>query len=530
MTTDQKQERQISMFGEVGSARSGVDRFGHSNRDGVPAELRGDKAIRVFREMRRSDPVVGALIMAIKMIVRTVPWNAERGVGADEGDTEAEDARLFLEQCMSDMSHPWAEFIDDSLDAVWAGFTAPEVVYKQRLGPTPEGSDAATSDHDDGLVGWRKIAYRDPTGVVRWQIDEHGGIGGYFHRVEGQDEVFIPIDKVILFRASREGNDPNGYSWLTNAHEPWQYKRKHQWLEAIGAERAGLGLPVVQMPLGASTAEGSTDITRARALVRGIRNDSYAGVVIPPPMGKEEYQRWVLRLETAGQSVAGTNSDVIIKRYVSEIMTSVLAQFLVQGMSPNGSYSMSKDHRDLWQMAVSGLVQTWAELMNRFMVKPLFRFNQSAFPDSKKWPRLVPGDIAQYDLTKVVDYVTKLFTAGLIDVSDDDRNRLRDMVGWPNETQEQIKEREEAEAEAEAQAEEMRQQLMNPAPDPNAQQNPNDKPDPNANKADPKAVKPAPVKASEDWSELEHSIGKPVAEWTPDDAWAAAFALADKGA
>lgn len=527
MTNQSDAARQMAMFGEeIGSSRQGTDRYGYSVHDSDTKELRGERRIRVLREMRRSDPIVGALIMAIKMIARTVPWVPSDPPDAEEGDTQVAEAKDFLESCMSDMSHPWSEFIDDALDAVWAGFAVPEIVMKQRLGPNPgtytmthqDGTtmeqNLPTSDYDDGLIGWRKLAYRDPVGVVRWDIDNHGGISGFWHRVKSQPEVYIPIEKCILFRASRDGNDPQGYSWLTNAHEPWQYKRKHQWLEAVGMERAGLGLPTVRMPLGSNTTEGSTDIVRARALVRGIRNDSFAGVVLPPPLGKEDHQKWDLELKTAGNT-AGVG-DTIIRRLMSEIMTSVLAQFLVQGMQTNGAYAMSKDHRDLWQMAVSGLVQTYQEIMNRFLVKPLFRMNQSKFPDHTKWPVIAAGDVAQYDITKVMSYVHSMYTDGILDVNDDDRNRIRDMVGWPNETQAQISKREEAEQLSQEQADMMQANFDNAAQPPA---------DVTGNVATNAAQPPNPAIAGreDEWTEVENFIGKPLIEWTQDDFWNAAL-------
>lgn len=515
MTMQNDAERQMAMFGEIGSARRGVDSTGRPSSNDVPNELRGDKRLRKLREMRMSDAIVGSLVMAIKMIARSVTWTAEPNTDTQENDTQAEDAVRFLDECMHDMSMPWAEFIDDSLDAVWAGFSIPEIVYKQRIGSNPGQADIAgelvelgSSAFDDGRVGWRKIAYRDPVGVTRWDIDNHGGIRGFWHQAEGNEfEVYIPIEKVILFRASRDGNSPYGLSWLMNGFEAWQYKRKHQWLEAVGLERAGLGLPTVSMPAGSDTREGSTDITRARNLVKSVRNDSYAGVVIPPGTGPQEYQQWKFELKASGGNAA-QYADPIIKRYINEIMTSTLSQFLVQGMNSRGSYAMSKDHRDLWQLAMSGLLQTWEELINRFLVRPLFELNESSFPDRTKWPRIVVGEIGDVEIQPLMQFIHTMYGDGILDVSDEDRNRIRDIIGWPEETQEQIDARNAAEEEQQQQqiaqqAEALHQQMMA-----GQQQQPDD------------ADEYGAMQASE-LSGIEAIIGKPISQWDADDHWEA---------
>ena len=478
-----------SAMAEVGSALPGAgdgSRYG----DTIPA-LRGTRKIRAYSEMREQSSVVGAMMMAVRMIMRGVKWNAELPEEAEEDDTEANKARDFLTTAMKDMSHTWAEFIDDSLDATWAGFAAPEIVYKQRLGMDEDPG----SEYDDGLIGWRKIAYRDPAGVVRWKVDPSGGIQGYWHQVQQLPEVFIPIEKVILFRASRKGNDPEGYSWLHNSYVDWTYMRKHLWLEAVGVERQGLGLPVVTLPLGADISANSQDLIRAQNLVRAIRQDAYMGVVLPPALGKEEHQKWNLDLMSAGTGGVAT-TDVIIRRYALNIASSILAHFIALGQQARGSYALSSDQRDLWQLAMRGLSELWAELMNRHLVRPLFRLNQASFPDHSKWPRVQPSDVAQHDIEKVQKYIVALVGGGVMNVDADDRNRLRQLVGFPPETR--------------AQKEEMNEKAKQAPPPPPGKKPKGDDDDDGA------------------LSAVETLVGRPVSEWVAEDAWMAAMTLEEE--
>lgn len=511
-------EARVGMFGEIGSSRWGVGYDGTSTREGELPELQGDKAVRAFREMRLNDPIVGAVVMATKMIIRGVEWKSELPEGAEEDDAEALACQEFLQGAMLDMEDGWEEMIEDSLEACVYGFQPLEVVLKQRLGPQSEGGGLPHSEYDDGLIGWHKIAYRDCAGIQRWNVDNHGSILGYWHKAEGmdQEEVYIPMSKSILFRASRIGNDPQGLSWLRSAYRSYKHKRNMEWLEGVAADRGFAGFPVVEMPMGANNTSGSADLTAAQNMVRGIRQDSYMGAILPPPLGKDEHQKWKLRLEGGAHSVSDT-IDNSIRRYASEISASVLAYFIILTMNSKGAYALSRDQRDLWHLAMSGLLDAWQQLINRKLVRKLFELNVSAFPDRTKWARIVPSDVAQHDIEKVVSFLTQLNAAGLLDANDDDRNRIRAQIGWPAETKEQVEKRHEQEAQMEEMNALAREAMINP---PEAQETTS-----NGNSPPP----PRPTQASE-LSPVEQLLGRPLAEWGPEDYWTAAMWAEDKRA
>lgn len=476
----------LGVFGtEIGSSRLGVDLWGQTARQDEIPEMRGDRAVKNYREMRLNDPMIGAVVLAVKMIVRSVPWAAEPPEGAEEGDPEVERSVEYLGSAMRDMDQAWPEMIDDSLEAWVYGFEAMETTYKQRLGPQPPDGDIPTSQFSDGLVGWWKIAHRDQAGVVRWLVDPHGKIEGMFHKVEGQDEVFIPIGKMLLFRPLRHGNDPEGISPLRPAYRPYRYKRNHEWMEAVSTERLGGGLPVVEMPMGANTSEGSQDVQRAKDLVQAVRSDSYAGVVLPPAIGKEENHKWKFDLISTGVLI---DFDAPIRRYGGEMTTAMLAQFVNLIMQQRGAYALSRDQRDLWHLSMAGLLMTWTQVIHEQATVPLYKLNIGSFPDRTKWARIVPGDIAQHDIEKVVKYIDGLVGAGALDVSDDDRNRLRGLIGWPGETNEQ--------------RDRMEEKRNMPPP----------------------LTMPRPADL-ESLSEVERIVGKPAHEWSGEDAWVAAMGM-----
>src|SRR3954470_6315429 len=90
---------------EIGA--TGLRRWGGYVDEEFLPQLRGRKAIQVYREMSENDPMVGSLIWAIDKLLRGVTWRV------DPASSEWEDklAAQFVEECMEDMSHTWDDMI-----------------------------------------------------------------------------------------------------------------------------------------------------------------------------------------------------------------------------------------------------------------------------------------------------------------------------------------------------------------------------------------------------------------------------------
>ena len=500
-----------SPFKEIGSNRTGTDFQGFSTLDPLRT-MQGDKAAKNLREMRYDDAIVGAMVLAIKMIMRGITWDPQMPDEIDEDDVEGIRYRDYLAGAMKDMHKmSWEDLISDSLEAVVYGWEFMEITLKQRLGEQPPDAELPASKFEDGLVGWHKIAHRDQTGLQGWIREPHGDTLAIRHLTETlREPVVIPLSKGVLFKTEHAGGNPEGYSWLRNAFRAWRFKKNLEWIEGVGHERGNAGLPVVTMPFGANTDEGSLDMQRATELVQNIRTDGFAGVVLPPGIGPEEHQRWTLELMSASStSGAAGGLDTSIRRYASEMTTSILAHFINLGMQSRGAYALSRDQRDLWHLAMDGLKEAWAEIINAQIVEPLFRiWNRAAFPDKTRWPKIVPSQISQHDLEKVQSFIVAMIGSNQMVTDGEDRNRIREMLGWPKESRE-VSERAEHEQEMKDEMEETKLEHAKNPPQPGL---------PGFGGGPPK---PASGKDKKQKNELraaaESLIGKDIVEWDSED-------------
>ena len=107
-------------FMEIGS--TGLHVYDGQVREEFLTALRGRTAYRTYREMRDNDPVIGAVIQAISMLMRSVEWQVEP---SDPDNEKANDIAEFVGTCMTDMTTTWEDMLAQIMSYLtygWAYF------------------------------------------------------------------------------------------------------------------------------------------------------------------------------------------------------------------------------------------------------------------------------------------------------------------------------------------------------------------------------------------------------------------------
>lgn len=416
-------------FMEVGT--SGLVQYGGKIQEDFLRQLQGRSGVANFREMSDNDPVVGAIMHAIEMLMRTVDWSVD---ASDVNDEEAVAYAEFVAGCMQDMSHSWDDTLSSIMSFLTYGFSVHEIVYKRR-----EGQDADTpSKFNDGLIGWKKLPIRGQSTIYDWDIDANGGIHGltqeqFLGETYGRNNVYIPIEKLLLFRTSTKYNNPRGRSVLRNAFLPWYYKTKIQEIEAIGIERDLAGMPVAMVPPqllsdNATQAE-SAALNAIKELVRNIKRDEQEGIVFPlaydPDTGNLAYD--LKLLSTGGQRQFDTNA--IINRYDQRIAMSVLADFILLGHQATGTQALSVSKIQLFLDSLSAWLRAISEVFNQHGVPRLMRLNGF---DISKAPSINFQSPDNIDLGSLGTFIQQLAGAGAPLFPDENlEGYLREVAGLP---------------------------------------------------------------------------------------------------
>ncbi|MGE0718847.1 MAG: hypothetical protein AB7P02_25605 [Alphaproteobacteria bacterium] len=387
-------EKEAADLRELG--RAGLRAWSGLVREEFLPELQGRRAVAVYREMAANDPVVGAVLFAVEMTLRGVPWS----VAPAGDDRAARDGAAFLAAVRDDMSHSFEDFLAEVLGMLVHGWAWFEIVWKRR---------------PDGGIGLRKLAARAQDTLLRWELDAAGGIAGMW-QAAGPDQpqpVFLPIEKSLLFRTATAKGNPEGRSILRNAYRPWFFKKRLEEAEAIGFWRSLAGLPVARIPARFMAASASAE-ERAlfedfKRIVRDTQVDERAGLVLPSDRDERGDPYFEFALLAAPTTQAVPIRQAIADRS-REIAMTALADFILLGRDGGGSYALARDKGERFETALAAWLAAIAAVLNRHLVPRLWRVN--ALPPATM-PRFVPGRVGRLDATTLATVVERLVAAGL---------------------------------------------------------------------------------------------------------------------
>ena len=429
------------VFDELGT--TGLKRSaGYIDEEFLP-QLRGRKAVQVYREMGDNDAITSALLFSITQLLRGVDWPVIPG-GKSRADTAA--AKL-VETAMDDMSNSWQGTISEILSCLQYGWSWHEIVYKRRQGPWQKDG-AKRSKYSDGLIGWRKLPIRAQETMQRWVFDETGSVQGMVQLAPPDYKTrTLPIERSLLFRIGHHKNNPEGRSLLRGSYRSWYYKKRLEEFESIGVERDLAGLPKVTVPAEYLRAKAGTEnykmVQAMKKMVRSVRRNEQEGLVFPasydPESGKPLFE---FDLMTSGGSRA-FNTNELIQRYEQRQLMTVLADFIMVGhQGSTGTYNLHVDKTGIFREALNATALSVADTFNRHAIPRLFAANGWK---PATLPTIQPGNVDAPDLGQLSQFLTATAGLGFNWGPDADMERyLRHAAGLPELGEDEMGERRKA--------------------------------------------------------------------------------------
>lgn len=424
-----REAAEVSPFIELGS--TGLKRAGGYVDEEFLPELRGRKAVQVYREMGDNDPTVGAMLFALVYLMSETNWSVDPA-GRTRDDANA--ARL-LETCMEDMSHSWSEFVAEALTSLQYGWSWHEIVLKRRCGPWQRDSKLR-SKFSDGLVGWKKLPIRGQESMQRWAFDDNGDVAGMIQMAPPDYQIRnLPLNpRGLLFRTGVHKGNPEGRSILRNVYRPWFYKKRMEEHESIGVERDLAGLPMVSLPASYLRARQGTDqakmVDAMKRMVRSVRRNEQEGIVFPTDYDEDTRQP-MFKMELLGSGGARQfSTNEIIARYKQDMLMTCLLDFLLVGHEETGTYNMHADKRGIFNTALNTVIRRVADVMNRHAVPRLFMANGWR---PAQLPKFRVADVDSPDLNQLSAFLTATAGIGFPWGPDADIEKyLRDAAGLPD--------------------------------------------------------------------------------------------------
>ena len=408
---------------EIG--RTGAKHYGGIFYEEFLPELRGIRGVRVYEEMSENDDVCGAILFAIKMLIRQASWSV-RAASSSAVDKRAAE---FVESCLHDMQSTWTDTISEILSFLTYGWSVHEIVYKRRMGH--KKNPQLESKFDDGLIGWQKLPIRCQESLYQWEFDDNDNLTAFVQMPAPKfDIIRIPVEKLLLFRTESRKDSPEGRSILRNAYRSWYFKKRIQEIEGIGVERDLAGFPVLVAPESVDVWSQSNAalLKMCNDFVSNIRRDAMEGLTIPAG--------WELKLLSTGGSRQFDTSK-IIERYDTRISLTVLADFLFLGHEQTGSWALSSDKTELFAMAMGAYLDMICEVFNRKAIPALIELNRKNF-SAADYPILFHGDIETQDLSKLGTFLKDMTGIGLITPDDELEEYLREQANLPTKVDDNV--------------------------------------------------------------------------------------------
>tara|TARA_R110000824_G_C15224872_1_gene677885 strand:- start:2116 stop:3519 length:1404 start_codon:yes stop_codon:yes gene_type:complete len=407
---------------------TGLNRQGGQVHEEWLRQLEGTRGVKVYTEMKDNDPVIGAILYAIKTLVRQTKSSIQPSGREDKHYEYAK----FVDECLGDMVLSWPDFLSEILSMLPYGWAYFETLYKIRSGFSKDPTK--NSIYRDNKIGWRKFGIRSQDTLFRWEFSDEGETLGMWQMAPPNYElVYLPIEKCVLFRTESHKNNPEGRSILRNAYRSWFYCKRIQEVEAIGIERDLAGLPIMQVPL-ELLASNATSAQKAvvddfRDMIQKIRRDEYEGVVVPSETdidGNPSGFKLSL-LSSGGRRPLDVNE--IVKRYESRTALSVLGEFVLLGMDGIGSFALSSNKTALFAQALGTYLQTIATTFNEQAIAPLMRLN--GWLDAEYYPKLVFSDIETPEIQEMATSLTALAGAGILTPDNELEKWVREFANLP---------------------------------------------------------------------------------------------------
>lgn len=416
-------------FAYVELGATGLRQFSGYVREEWLRDLQGWRGLRMYREMRDNDPIIGAMFFALEMPLRGISFTVQPEDATNKDDVEA---AAFVTSCMADMEHSWPGFISEVLTFLQYGYSLFEIVYKIRGGPT---SDQKTnSRYSDGMVGWRKFAGRAQETCLHWDFDDSGDAVSFVQLLPtGAPLLRVPTAKCLHFRTRLLKNNPEGVSLMRNCYTSYFYKKRLQEIEAIGIERDLCGLPMFWVParllnINASP-EDKAQLAAIKSIVRDTTRNQQEGFVGPLVYDDKGNPLYKFELMSTGGS-RQIDITPVIDRYDHRMAASLLADFIMLGQGAagrsQGTGAQSKNKTDMFSVAITGFADLIAAEFNRKPVPDLLAMN-----NLKGRCIVKHGDVSESSVADFAASVSQVASAGVVMPDAAVENAVRIKLGLP---------------------------------------------------------------------------------------------------
>jgi len=343
-------------------------------------DLQWPMSLDSWDRMRREDPQVKSVLRAVTLPIMRTDWVIDgtgcrpevvAHVAADLGLPVK--GQAFVAPLRTKGRFSFKEFLRLALLELVYGHSVFEQVY----------------DQSSGSTHLAKLAWRPPRTIADFEVAADGGLVAITqHARAGRTRPRLTVDQLVVFVNEREGANWIGESLLRAAYKMWLLKDRALRIQALTAERNGLGLPVI---IGAAPPEDmpyekliewlEERVAENLKIAKEARSGDAAGVSLAH--GET--------LQFVGVTGKLPDLDKPIRYFDEQIARAVLAHFLNLG-TETGSWALGSTFANFFTDSLNAVAQHIADVTNQHVIEDLV---DHAFGQTEPAPRLVPAPIGE---------------------------------------------------------------------------------------------------------------------------------------
>jgi len=382
----------------------------------------------LYRRLIRSTPEMVVVRQAFTTWARGTDMICDLPEDANDDDKKFQE---FFYQCMNqDLEGGLDRFKETMVANVpfygWGWWeVVPGIRSSKWVPPTVDDKspDPWRSRFDDGLIGFRRLAFRSPSSFYRWEFDTRKHLTGMIQR---DWPAFTPVAIPLNESLHMTFGDPNNPEGLSPLEAVWRLERLRFGLEVvqgIGFEHSAGYLDITKSTPGAF---GATDLKNISDAARAILS-AQAGNYAVWPNGV------VGAVKDTPFAAAATILDAI-KHYSVLMLTVYMMSFLgLNSMTNGGSRAATGDVSQLGVVNFNSMMEGFAGQFYNQAFRRLWNWNKASFPQSQGLHSIRFTEVSKdYALTELSQFITAF--SGVFAVSDDDNKAVRQRSGFLPET------------------------------------------------------------------------------------------------
>lgn len=392
-------------------------------------ELQAKTDIEIYSEMQDDPDVKSALGLKIGAVLGG-DINIHPAVRDTEDNFEtAKEQAEFIDYCLEKMDggkYDWLEEV--LLDSLGQGIGFCEKNFRYNEDP----------ERFTGLITLKSIKAKPPK-YLEVKLDDFNNVKGMRIKL-GSEEHPLDPDKFAVLTYNGKYGHPFGRSDLRGAYRYWWAKQRifEWWL--VFSERFGMPTALGKVPKGTPPDKREEFLDMLDSIHQDtsvvIDNDQEVEMLTGNQTEKGGYEA---SLDYCGRQIA--------KSIVGNTLTTD------QGTKGTGSYAQSKTHQDTLDVWVAKLKTKVEEFFNERIIKHLIDLNFK----SPMYPRLDLGKVDDKDIVALAEALERLVNAGFIWAGE---GWIRDFLGIPEKSADDLVAEEEEKAEKDAQQAAMQDALV----------------------------------------------------------------------